>query len=122
MQLDKGIALHLHHDRRVEGIAVLIEAILTFILVIVIFGAAMDPRAAGVGGLAIGFTVAAGILVGGPLTGGSMNPARTFGPALAANFWDNHLVYWLGPLIGAVFAGLVYGWFFMNPQRDEGPA
>ncbi len=104
------------------GAAVMIEAILTFILVIVIFGAALDARAPGAGGFAIGLTVAAGILVGGPLTGGSMNPARTFGPALAANFWDSHLVYWLGPLIGAVFAGLVYGWFFMNPQREEGPA
>ena len=87
------------------GTAVLIEAILTFILVIAVFGTAMDPRAAKVGGFAIGLTIAADILIGGPLTGAAMNPARTFGPAVAANFWDNHLVYWIGPLCGAIVAG-----------------
>ena len=47
----------------------------------------------------------------GPLTGASMNPARTFGPALAAGFWDGHIVYWIGPLLGALVAGLVYDKF-----------
>ncbi len=104
------------------GTAVLIEAVLTFILVIVIFGAAIEPRAAKSGGFAIGLTVAAAILLAGPLTGGSLNPARTFGPALAANYWDSHLVYWLGPLIGAILAGLVYGWFLIGSARDEDAA
>lgn len=101
------------------GTAVLIEAILTFILVIAVFGTAMDPRAAKVGGFAIGLTIAADILIGGPLTGASMNPARTFGPAVAANFWENHLVYWIGPIIGASIAGLVYGWYLMEKKQDE---
>jgi MIP family channel proteins len=101
------------------GTAVLIEAILTFILVIAVFGTAMDPRAAKVGGFAIGLTISADILIGGPLTGASMNPARTFGPAVAANFWDNHLVYWIGPLCGAIIAGLVYGWYLMDKKQDE---
>ena len=101
------------------GTAVLIEAILTFILVIAVFGTAMDPRAAKVGGFAIGLTITADILIGGPLTGASMNPARTFGPAVAANFWDNHLVYWIGPLCGAVIAGLVFGWYLMDKKQDE---
>ena len=48
--------------------------------------------------------------------------ALASGLGLAANFWDSHLVNWLGPLIGAVFAGFVYGWFFLDSQRDEGTA
>ncbi len=104
------------------GTAVLIEAILTFILVIAIFGTAMDPRAARVGGFAIGMTVAAATLMGGPLTGAAMNPARAFGPAVAANFWDSHLVYWVGPLCGAVLAGLIYGWYFMDGERNTDTA
>ena len=104
------------------GTAILIEAILTFILVIVIFGTAMDPRAAKVGGFAIGVTVTAATLIGGPLTGAAMNPARAFGPAVAANFWSNHLVYWIGPLCGAAIAGLVYGWYLMDNRQGESAA
>jgi glycerol uptake facilitator-like aquaporin len=44
-----------------------------------------------------------------------MNPARTFGPALAAGYWTNHIVYWIGPLLGGVLAGLVYGRFLIKP-------
>jgi MIP family channel proteins len=88
---------------------IFIEAILTFFLVFVIFAVAVDKRATQpVFGFAIGLTIAFDILMGGPLTGASMNPARTFGPALAAGFWENHLVYWIGPLLGAAVAGLVY--------------
>lgn len=101
------------------GTAVLIEAILTFILVISVFGTAIDPRAPKIGGFAIGLTIAADILIGGPLTGASMNPARTFGPAVAANFWDDHLVYWIGPLIGAAIAGLIYGWYLMDAKQGD---
>ena len=101
------------------GTAILIEAILTFILVMAIFGTAMDPRAAKVGGFAIGVTVTAATLMGGPLTGAAMNPARAFGPAVAANFWNNHPVYWIGPLCGAVIAGLVYGWYLMDARQGE---
>jgi len=99
------------------GTAVLVEAILTFILVTTVFGTAIDPRAAKVGGFAIGMAVAVDILMGGPLTGASMNPARTFGPAVAAGFWDNHLVYWIGPLIGGTVAGALYGYFFLERKQ-----
>lgn len=91
------------------GTGILVEAILTFFLVFTIFGAAVDNRApAGFAGFAIGMVVLFDILVGGPLTGASMNPARTFGPALASGYWTNHIVYWVGPIVGAVTAGLLY--------------
>ncbi len=80
----------------------------------VVYGTAIDERAPKIGGLAIGLTVALDILFGGPLTGGAMNPARTFGPALAASFWSAHYVYWLGPMIGGAAAGLVYKAFFLS--------
>src|ERR1700730_2648682 len=90
---------------------VLVEAILTFFLVFVVCGTAVDPRGRGLAGFAIGSTITLDILFGGPLTGAAMNPARVFGPALAAGFWHDHYVYWLGPLIGGAVGGLVYGFF-----------
>jgi len=56
-------------------------------------------------------------LVGIPLTGASMNPARSFGPAVVANTWSDHWIYWLGPLIGAGIAALVYEFVFLH--REE---
>ncbi|MFQ5795296.1 MAG: MIP/aquaporin family protein [Candidatus Bipolaricaulia bacterium] len=91
------------------GIGVLVEAILTFFLVFVIFGVAMDERGPkAIASFAIGLVLTLDILVGGPLTGASMNPARTFGPAAAAGFWTDHSVYWVGPLVGGGVAALVY--------------
>jgi MIP family channel proteins len=90
---------------------ILVEAILTFFLVFVVYGTAVDERGRGVAGFAIGSTITLDILFGGPLTGAAMNPARVFGPALAANFWHDHYVYWLGPMIGGALGGLVYGLF-----------
>ena len=87
---------------------ILVEAILTFFLVFVVYGTAIDERGRRVAGLAIGSTITLDILFGGPLTGAAMNPARVFGPALAANFWLNHYVYWLGPFIGGAAGGFVY--------------
>jgi MIP family channel proteins len=88
---------------------ILVEAILTFFLVFVVHGTAVDHRGPrGIAGLAIGATITLDILFGGPLTGAAMNPARVFGPAVAANFWKDHYVYWLGPLIGGALGGLVY--------------
>jgi MIP family channel proteins len=87
---------------------ILVEAILTFFLVFVVHGTAVDERGRRIAGLAIGATITLDILFGGPLTGAAMNPARVFGPAIAANFWKAHYVYWLGPLIGGALAGLVY--------------
>lgn len=97
--------------------AILIEAILTFFLVFVVYGTAVDSRAPKIGGLAIGLTVALDILFGGPLTGAAMNPARVFGPSLASGNWSNHVVYWIGPMLGGALAGLVYGRFLIKEER-----
>ncbi len=84
---------------------------LTFILMTAVFGTAVDSKAPKIGGFGIGLAVAADILVGGPLTGASMNPARSFGPALAAGFWEYHWVYWAGPIVGASAAAWLYSRF-----------
>ena len=85
-----------------------IEAVLTALLVLAVIGTAVDPRAPKIGGLAIGLAVAADILVGGPLTGAAMNPARWFGPAVASGAYADWYVWWIGPAIGAAVAALLY--------------
>ena len=85
-----------------------VEAVLTALLVLAVIGTAVDPRAPKIGGLAIGLAVAADILVGGPLTGAAMNPARWFGPAVAAGAYADWYVWWIGPAIGAAAAALIY--------------
>ena len=98
------------------GKAVLIECVLTFFLVLTVFGTAVDPKGNGapVAGFAIGTVLVFDILFGGPLTGAAMNPARAFGPALASGNWSHHLVYWLGPLSGGVLAGVLYPRLFLH--------
>jgi len=90
----------------IAGIA--IEAILTVLLVLVIIGTTVDGRAPKIGGLAVGLAVAADVLMGGPLTGAAMNPARWFGPAVAAGAYANWYVWWIGPAIGSAVAALLY--------------
>src|SRR5437879_9147291 len=87
---------------------ILVEAILTFFLVFVVYGTAVDERGRGLAGFAIGATVTLDILFGGPLTGAAMNPARVFGPAVAANFWHDHYVYWIGRFLWGGLGGWVY--------------
>ncbi|HLX13003.1 MAG TPA: MIP family channel protein [Bacteroidota bacterium] len=90
----------------------LMEIIMTFFLVLVVFGSAMDKRASKLGPLFIGLTITIDILAGGPITGAAMNPARAFGPALVGGFWEDHYIYWAGPLIGGALAGLLYSRLF----------
>jgi MIP family channel proteins len=103
------------------GMAVVIEAVLTFFLVFSIWGSAADPRARNISGFAIGMAVTLDILAGGPLTGASMNPARSFGPTLIANstkLWGQHWVYWAGPLLGGILAATVYHlWLWPRDER-----
>jgi aquaporin Z len=96
---------------------IIVEAILTLVLLIAVFGTAVDPRAPKIGGLAIGFAVAADILMGGAVTGGAMNPARWFGPAAVIWNWDNFYVWIIGPLLGAGVAAILYRYIFL-PEAD----
>ena len=90
--------------------AILLEAILTFFLVSAVFGTAVSPEApSGIGGFGIGLVLLFDILVGGPLTGAAMNPARAFGPAAIANDWVGQGAFWIGPLLGGAAAALVWG-------------
>ncbi|MGH9360884.1 MAG: MIP/aquaporin family protein [Thermoanaerobaculia bacterium] len=101
------------------GEAVAIEAVLTFLLLFSIFGTAVDPRAPKIAGFGIGLTVAFDILVGGPLTGAAMNPARHLGIALAAWHLDRSWVYWLGPVLGAAAGALVYDRLILEGPKEK---
>ena len=111
-------AVHLGAAARSPEISVvatvLIEFVLTFFLVTVVWGTAVDGRHPDIGGFAIGLAVTMGILVGGPLTGAAMNPARAFGAALVAGFWPDHWIYWVAPLLGGAAAALVYSRFLIK--------
>jgi MIP family channel proteins len=104
------------------GQAIGLEAVLTFFLVSAVFGTAVSPDAPRVAGFGIGLVLLFDILVGGPLTGAAMNPARAFGPAVVANEWVGHLVYWAGPLAGAVVAALLWEYVLLPrtaPRRRK---
>lgn len=105
------------------GSGILVEAILTFFLVFVIFGGAVDTRSPkGFAGLGIGLCLAACILMGGPLTGASLNPARTLGPAIVTGNFSNLIVYLVGPLLGGLVASLLWSFFMLTPGQPVEPA
>ena len=88
-----------------------LEVLLTFFLMFVIMAVATDVRAVGQGAaLAIGAAVGLEAIFAGPISGASMNPARSFGPALVGWVWGSHWVYWVGPPVGASAAALLYRW------------
>lgn len=92
-----------------DGRALLLEVVLTFILMFVITAVATDVRAAGqAAALAIGFTVLLEVLFAGPASGASMNPARSFGPALVSGTWSHQWIYYAGPFAGAAAGVLAY--------------
>ena len=102
-------------------LAMCLEGVMAFMLVIVIAGSAFDLRASkGFQGLAIGLTLVGNILAGGALTGASFNPARAFGPALVSGYWQDQWLYWVGPLLGGAIAVLVYDNLLgeRNPNRS----
>jgi aquaporin Z len=102
-------------------ILLLTEFILTFLLMTAIFGTAVDNRAVPMklGGFGIGLTVAFDILAAGPITGASMNPARSFGPALVYGFFQLHWCYWVAPIAGAVAAAMLYHHVLLEPDSTK---
>lgn len=98
---------------------IVIEAILTVFLVSAVFGTAVSSEAPKVGGFGIGLVLLFDILAGGPLTGAAMNPARAFGPAVAAVDWHGQIVYWVGPALGAAVAALLWSKVLL-PQKTAG--
>ena len=97
-----------------------VEIILTFFLVTVIFLTAVHKKApAGIHGISIGGMVFLLHIVGVPLTGASMNPARTFGPAVVSGFWELHWLYWVAPIIGGIIAGVIMNYIFVNNAEPE---
>jgi MIP family channel proteins len=99
--------------------AIGLELILTFFLMSAVYGTAVSPDAPRVGGFGIGLVLLFDILVGGPLTGAAMNPARAFGPAVVSGEWVGHVVYWVGPIAGAVLAAVLWEYFLLprGPRR-----
>jgi aquaporin Z len=108
------------------GEAAVLEAITTVFLVWVVFATAVDPRGTfkSIAGLAIGLTITMDIFAIGPWTGAAMNPARAFGPQLVGGHWANGWVWYVGPVVGAVIAAVLYEWLYLRPLAPVpvGPA
>ncbi|CAK9796409.1 Aquaporin AQPAn.G [Anthophora retusa] len=104
-----------------ESQGIFMEAIVTFLLLLVVH-AVTDPKRTDTKGwapLAIGLTITVAHMVAVPVTGSSMNPARTLGPAMILNRWSNLWIYWVGPLLGATAAGGLYKIAFRRKKEDD---
>jgi aquaporin Z len=103
------------------SIVLLVEFVLTFLLLTSVFGTAVDERgkAVKIGGFGIGLTVGFNILAAGPVTGASMNPARSFGPALIQGDFQLHWCYWLAPVAGGVVASLLYHHLLLKEDEPK---
>lgn len=118
-----GLAIPVHGLGAGVGVfeGIVFEIVITFGLVYTVYATAADPKKGNLGiiaPIAIGFIVGANILAAGPFSGGSMNPARSFGPAVASGDFTNLWVYWVGPLIGGGLAGIIYGGILL-PSTHE---
>ena len=97
----------------------LFELVMTFLLVMAVYGTIIDKRAPKIGGFGVGLIVLADVLTGGPFTGAAMNPARAMGPMIASlSFPSYWYIYWIGPLIGAALAGLIYNRVLEKPSAS----
>lgn len=118
-----GATLVSHEIGITSARAVLLEALLTFFLVITVYAVAVDDRGTfkAIAGLPIGLVLVFDILVGGQLTGASMNPARSFGPALVAGEWSDFWVYVIGPVSGGIIAAALYAFVFLRFREVTAP-
>ena len=97
------------------------EMIGTMVLVLVVYATAVDKRnksSAMLPPLLIGLTVSVAHLLLIPYTGTSINPARSLGPAIVGDHWDDHWVFWVGPLLGGAIGGVLYRFVFMNDNEE----
>ena len=119
LTLDSGVSLGVTHPTGSDGQAFVWEVVMTFFLVFVVTAVATDARAVrSAAGLAIGGTIVLDALVGGPISGASMNPARSFGPALVANDFTGLWIYLAAPVVGGVIAALIY--LFLREDKPAG--
>jgi MIP family channel proteins len=103
-----------------NGQALLLEMVMTFFLMFVIYGVAVDGRSSkAVPGLLIGLTITMDIFLGGGATGAAMNPSRAFGTALVSNTWDDHYIYWVAPIVGAAIAGVLWAYVLLEREKGE---
>ena len=101
-------------------IGLFFEILMTFFLVFVIWSVAIDTKITNqLIGVAVGGVVGFNILVGGPITGAAMNPARVFGPALIISDFSNHWIYWIGPIIGGISAAFLYNYLLDKPINND---
>jgi MIP family channel proteins len=109
-----GTPMFAHDFTRLNGM--ILEGVTTFFLVLTVFATAVDGRSLfrPVGGFAIGLSITLGVMVAAPFTGGALNPARAFGPALASSHWQNWGIFWVGPLAGGFLAGFLYDSLFLK--------
>lgn len=98
--------------------AILLEGLMGFFLMSAVYGTCINSSSPRIGGFGIGLTLLFCVLVGGPLTGAAVNPARAFGPALIAGQWVAHIVWWIGPILGAVVAALLWEHVLLD-ERDR---
>ena len=113
---DLGVTILGEGVTPVQGLVV--EIVLTFFLVNTIFNTAVSGKAGNLAGLAIGLTLALAILMGGPLTRASLNPARTLGPAIVSGNYADIWLYFIGPFVGGILAALLY----IGVLKDKGDA
>jgi aquaporin Z len=104
------------------GQALIVEVVLSFFLMFVVFGVAVDKRGpATIAGLAIGLTITMDICMGGGISGAAMNPARSFGPALVQGEWTAAWIYWVGPIVGSVIAAVLYNYIMLDKTPADEP-
>ncbi|XP_047493096.1 aquaporin AQPAe.a-like [Penaeus chinensis] len=113
-----SLGMTLRNEKIDTAQALGIELLITFVLVITVFGACDERRndVKGSAPLAIGLSITTCHLFAVPITGSSMNPARSFGPAVISGLWQDHWVYWAGPILGGLAAALIYSYVFRAPK------
>ncbi len=103
--------------RMTFGQAIALEAVMTFFLMGAVMGTICSKRAMKVGGFAVGLTAFVGIMISAPLTGGALNPARAFGPAMMSGTMTGHAAFWIGPMLGAVLAAGLWGYVLLKDEE-----